>query len=101
MSLYQSLAVVPGQNGKAFASGTVTPASADVEVTTGLGSVDHCGVSLFTAPIITHTFAVAQKGTVAGDIRIRSYKPTDTTLTTLVAATGTLRTVAWWAVGDL
>ena len=101
MSLYQSLAVVPGQNGKAFASGTLVPGGDDVEVTTGLGVIDHCGVSLAAPPVITHTSSIADPGTAAGDIQIRSYKPTDTTLTTPVAATTPWVAVTWWAVGDL
>ena len=99
MSLYQSLGVHPGQNGKAFASGTLVPASEDVEVTTGLKSIDHCGVSLAAAPTLLHTSSIASPGTVAGDIQIESFRPTDSTLTTPIVST-TEVAVTWWAVGD-
>lgn len=100
MSIVGNLGVVLGQNGKRFATGTVTPASADIQVVTGLANVDEAGVSFAAVPTITHTISVAEAGTNAADIRIRSFKPTDTTLTTPVAATTPWSLLQWWAIGD-
>jgi hypothetical protein len=93
MSIVGNLGIVSGQNGKRFASGTLTPASPDVQVTTGLKLVDHCGVTLVGVPAASHNQSIAEPGTVDGDIRIQSYEPDHTDSTTEVAVT-------WWAMGD-
>jgi hypothetical protein len=93
MSILQNLGVVTAQNGKSFASGTLTPADEDVQVTTGLATVDHCGVSLAGIPANTHLYSQALPGTAAGDIQILSYENDFTVSTTEVAVT-------WWAVGN-
>jgi hypothetical protein len=93
MSILQNLGVVTAQNGKSFASGTLVPADEDVQVTTGLATVDHCGVSLAAIPAATHNVSTAAPGTLDGDIQILSYEPDHTAAQTLVA-------VSWWAVGD-
>jgi hypothetical protein len=93
MSILQNLGVVTAQNGKSFASGTLVPADEDVQVTTGLATVDHCGVSLAGIPASTHEISQALPGTLDGDIQILSYESDYTVSTTEVAVT-------WWAVGD-
>jgi hypothetical protein len=99
MSILQNLGVRTAQNGKSFASGTVTPADEDVQVTTGLATVDHCGVSLMAAPSVLHTISVALAGTLDGDIQILSYRPTSSSNPTPIAST-TEVAVTWWAIGD-
>lgn len=93
MSLYGSLAVTALQNGKAYASGTLVPADEDVDVVSGLGTVDHCGVSLADVPAATHSISIANPSATAGNVRIRSFESDFTISTTEVAVT-------WWAVGD-
>jgi hypothetical protein len=100
MSVAQNLGVVTGQNGKSFASGTLTPGDEDVQVTTGLATVDHCGVSLAGVPAYNdHMFSVALPGTLDGDIQILSYEATATDNVTPTASTSN-KAVTWWAVGD-
>ncbi len=94
MSLYGSHAAGRLNKGKAFASGTLTPADEDVDVVSGLDVVDHCGVSLAGVPAATHAFSIATpSATTPGSVRIRSYEDDYTVSTTEVAVT-------WWAVGD-
>ena len=100
MSIVGNLGVVLGQNGKRYATGTVTPGADDIEVVTGLAKVDEAGVSFAGVPTLTHTISVAEPGTNDADIRIRSFKPTDVTLTTPVAATTPWSKLQWWAIGD-
>jgi len=101
MSLFQSLAVVKGQNGKAFASGTLVPADEDVQVVTGLGVVEHCGGSMAGVPTLAgHMYSSFLPGTADGDIQILSYKPTAAD-NAAPAASSTEVAVAWWAVGTL
>ena len=94
MPLFQSLGVAKPQAGKGFASGTLTPADEDVEVVTGLSTVDHCGVSLAGVPANGHLYSRAVPGATAGNVRIYSYENDFTVSTTEVAVT-------WWAVGNL
>ena len=93
MALYQALAIVDSQHGKVFASGTLVPADEDVDVVSGLGTVDHCGVSLADVPAATHSISIANPSATAGNVRIRSFESDFTISTTEVAVT-------WWAVGD-
>jgi hypothetical protein len=99
MSLFQSLAVTAAQNGKRFASGTLTPADEDVDVITGLAVVDHGGVSLAAVPTILHNQSSALPSSTAGSLNILSYRPTDNTDPTPIAST-TEVAVTWWAVGS-
>lgn len=98
MALYGSLAVTPLLNGKRFASGTVTPADEDVDVVTGLRTVEYGGVSLAGIPTINHTQSIAEASSTEGNLRIRSYKPTGAGDAT-PAVSSTEVEVAWWAVG--
>jgi hypothetical protein len=99
LSLFQSVAARASQSGKVFASGKLIPADEDVDVVTGLTAVEHCFVSLVAQPAATHTISVASPSSTAGSIQIRSYKPTSGSDPTPTAATGTMKSVAWWAVG--
>jgi hypothetical protein len=100
MSILQNLGVRTAQNGKSFASGVLAADSGhDVEVTTGLATVDHCGASLAAAPTILHTIAAATTGTLAGDINVLGFRPTTADDTTPIAST-TEVAVTWWAIGD-
>ncbi len=100
MSLYQSMGLLSTQQGFVFATGDVTPADEDVTVTTGLSTVSFCGVSLREPPTINHTISICNADAVAGDIRIRSFKPTAAGDTTPVSSTTEVK-VTWWAVGTL
>jgi hypothetical protein len=93
MSILQNLGVVTAQNGKSFASGTLVPADEDVDVVSGLSTVDHCGVSLAATPSATHQDCSAVPGSTAGTVRILTWEPDHTVAATPVAVT-------WWAVGN-
>jgi hypothetical protein len=100
MALYQALGVSRLQQGKRFASGTLTPEDADVDVVTGLAVVDHCGVSLAGVPTYNgHMWSQAAPASTAGSIRIRSYEATATDNVTPTASTSEVA-VTWWAIGD-
>lgn len=99
MSLYESLAVTSAQNGKVFASGTLTPVDEDVDVISGLSVVDHCGVSLAGAPTITHSISIARPSATLGNVRIQSYRPTSAANPTPIVST-VEGSVTWWAIGD-
>lgn len=99
MGWLTNLGIKTSQNGKVFASGTLTPEDEDVEVTTGLSTVDHCGVSLAAPPTINHTISIADPGTAAGDLQIRSFRPTSNSNPTPIVST-TEVAVTWWAIGD-
>jgi len=97
-----NLGVRKGQNGKKYASGTLAAGSgADVDVVTGLGVVDHGGVSMDAPPNMGHLFSTAtiSSAPAPGSLRIRSYKPTATGNVTPIPVTTTVA-VNWWAVGD-
>lgn len=93
MGSITNLLVIASANGKCFASGTLTPASQDVDVITGLSAVDHCGVSLEGAPVSGHAFSSAVPGSTDGEINILSFE-LDVTVSTAEVA------VTWWAIGD-
>lgn len=98
MSLYEAMGLANGHNGKRWASGTLTPGSADVEVETGLRTVEDCFVSMAAPPTANHLFSTGDEGVAPSNIRIRSYKPTSAADTTPVAAT-VLVAVTWIAIG--
>jgi len=100
MSIVQNLGVTNLQNGKRFASGTLTPASEDEDVVTGLDVVDHCGVSLAGIPTFNgHMWSTATPAAAVGQVRIRSYEATSTANVTPVVSTAEVA-VTWWAIGD-
>jgi hypothetical protein len=99
MSLFQSLAVRKAQNGKRFASGTLTPADEDVDVVTGLATVDHGGVALAAVPTLSHTYSAATPSSTAGSLNILSFGSAASDDAT-PAVSGTEVAVTWWAVGE-
>ena len=93
----QNLQVTNALNGKRVAFGTFTPTTADEDVVTGLAIVEGGVASLAAPPILTHDRSIANVSSTVGTLRIRSYKPTDATLTTPVPSTGTEVAVSWFA----
>ena len=100
MSLSQSLGLAEGNKGYRFACGTLIPASADVNVATGIAEVIACGVSLSDVPTWDdHLFSIAVPGDLASDVRIRSYGADGVNDADPVAALAPVA-VTWWAVGE-
>ena len=96
MALYGALAALnPGEK---MIHGTILPVAATAVITLALEGIRIAGVSMNGDPVITHTSAsVTWTG---ADLLLKFWKPTDTTLTTPVAATTPWLTVAWWAIGQ-
>lgn len=100
MSLFQSLALVNGKNGKAVDYGQVTPTSAAHRVTTNLSTVERVIVVAEAAPTLTHMFTDGDPSAGnANQFDIISYKPTAAGDVTPIAATTPWRAVAWIAIG--
>jgi hypothetical protein len=100
VSLYQSLAIIAAQNGKRFASGTLDADSGhDVDVVTGLATVDHGGVSLAGTPTILHNQSSADPSSTAGSLNILGFRPTSSSNPTPIASTTEVE-VTWWAIGS-
>ena len=100
MALYGSLAVTPALNGKRFASGTLTPADEDVDVVTGLRTVEYGGVAFVGAPTINHTQSHAEPSATEGSLNILCYRATGAAdCTPLNDGSVVPVEVSWWAVG--
>ncbi len=98
MSLFQSLALASTLQGKRCAFGQVTPADEDVDVVTGLRTVEGGVVCLAAAPTINHNQSSCLASSTAGNLRILSYRPTSSSNPTPIAST-TEVLVAWFAWG--
>lgn len=96
MALYGALAALnPGEK---MIHGLVLPVAATTALTLALEGIRIAGISMNGAPVITHTLnSVTWSGVV---LTLAHWKPTDTTLTTPVAATTPWVSVAWWAIGQ-
>ena len=62
--------------GLRWQSGTLIPASADVEIETELNEVLHAGVSMADDPTDDHERSTAEPGTSITAVNIKSYKAT-------------------------
>lgn len=85
--------------GKTVATGVATPTGARYPVSTGLTSVTAVVCSLAGSPTLNCMFATAIAGSVAGDILIYSYSPTNASTVTPVAASTGFINVGWIAIG--
>ena len=96
MALHGALAALnPGEK---MIHGTVLPVAATTALVLALEGIRIAGVSFNGAPVITHTSSsVTWSGAT---LTLSHWKPTDTTLTTPVAATTPWIIVAWWAIGQ-
>lgn len=96
--------LAPFPNGNRIARGQRVMAAAIDTVVTGLPSVASVVVSLEDDPTINCVLATGQIGNqsgapAAGSIFIKVWKPTSTSVTTLVAATSFGQKINWIAVG--
>src|SRR3990172_10323628 len=83
-----------------IASGSVMPTASPQTFDTGLTSVLFAVVSLSGSPLTTHSSSTITTGSVAGTVVLSSWKPTSTSVTTLVSASAApWQSVAWIAVG--
>lgn len=85
----------------AVVSGSFAPAAASTNIVTDLSTVSLAFASLSGSPVLNHTLVSATAGSVAGTITVKCWKPTSTSDTTPVAATGTMANVVWIAIGSL
>ncbi len=94
--------VLKTANVLAMASGTATTVTASDTVSTGLREVFACVATLTSDPVLTATFAtVAIPDQIAGpgNITIKTWMPTSSSVTTPIAATTFTKTVNWVAWG--
>jgi hypothetical protein len=98
MSLFRALGASPADAGKRWASGTFIPTAADEDVASGLQTVELCGVCLAAPPTVLHYLSFAVPSSTIGNVRVRSYRPTDNSDATPIAST-TEVAVTWWAIG--
>ena len=90
----------------AVAFGQHTTIDADDTIVTGLATVDQVVVQLEADPTLTCDRVTGVIGDqagapAAGSIQIKSWMPTDLTLTTPIAATSFAKLVNWIAIGTL
>lgn len=90
---------------KKLVGGQITFASAKDTIATGLTSVDWCGATLNSDPVLTCDGAQADPGNqagapIAGSIFVSAWMPTSNANPTRIAATGfAAKKASWWAFG--
>lgn len=87
-------------SGLAITSGSLTPTNARHPVATGLTSVTRAIACLSGSPTLNSMFVTCTNGSVAGDILIYSWKPTNGSAVDPIAGTATFANVSWIAIGS-